>query len=147
MLNEQGDLAANQHIWPVATRVEIIDFTPLEDGLLGITVEGRERIELGPIQTQPDGLRTADAQVLPPWPSLSAGAHHRLVTEGLKRIFDDYPDLHTLYPQPRFDDANWVAQRWLELIPLPGSEKQALYRQPDARPTLAVLDSLLEKVS
>ncbi|GAA5190318.1 LON peptidase substrate-binding domain-containing protein [Ferrimonas gelatinilytica] len=145
MLNEQGSVDANQHIWPIATRVQIVDFTPLEDGLLGLTVEGVERIEIGSIQTQWDGLRVADASALPNWPEQPVSAEHTQAKDCLKRVFDDYPELHSLYPQPHFDDASWVALRWLELVPLPGNEKQVLYRHADAGPTLTMLSSLLEK--
>ena len=40
MLNAKGDKERNEHIHVVGTHVKVIDFDMLDDGLLGITVEG-----------------------------------------------------------------------------------------------------------
>ncbi len=145
MLHTQASAHDQPHIYPIATRVDIIDFDPLEDGLLGITVEGKQRLQLSHIQTEADGLYVADAKVLPNWPNLALNANQQGIAEQLQQVYHDYPDLAQLYPQPQFNDASWVAQRWLEIVPLNSELKQQLWRYDDPNPALRVIDELLQK--
>ena len=57
MFNVKGDKERNQHIFPVGTYAEVIDFDLLDDGLLGITVEGKSCFQIEQIHTQDDALR------------------------------------------------------------------------------------------
>ncbi|WP_028116904.1 LON peptidase substrate-binding domain-containing protein [Ferrimonas senticii] len=144
MLNEQGNKDDNSHIYPFATRVEVVDFDQLEGGMLGVTVAGLERLQIGPIRSQSDGLRVGSATVLPQWPQLAIKPQQLLVAEQLQRVYEAYQDLAQLYPEPHFDDATWVAQRWLEILPLSGEDKHRLWQLDSPNPTLQLIDSMLK---
>jgi hypothetical protein len=45
---------------PIGTYVEIVDFNQLENGLLGVTVQGKYRIKILDRKVQEDGLIIAD---------------------------------------------------------------------------------------
>ncbi|QIZ75675.1 LON peptidase substrate-binding domain-containing protein [Ferrimonas lipolytica] len=145
MLDERGNTDANSHILPLATRVEVIDFDQLDDGLLGITVVGLERIEVTNIRTEADGLRIGVVTTLPCWPKCQMRHQQQLVAEQLRRVYQDYQELAQLYPEPQFDDASWVAQRWLEIVPLAGSTKQQLWQFDEPTPTLNLIAEMLQK--
>ena len=60
-----------------------------------------------------------------------------------KDIDPDYPDYAALYPAPCWDDGNWVAQRWLEVLPIPPEQKQLLLAAADNQPAIALLKGVL----
>ncbi|GAA4898758.1 LON peptidase substrate-binding domain-containing protein [Ferrimonas pelagia] len=130
-------------IYPLATRVRIVDFTALEDGLLGITVEGLERLEVHQTATESDGLRLGTARALTHWPPQPLDEQQQRVAQQLSAAFDDYPELATLYPSPQWADASWVAQRWLELLPLTNEEKQRLTQKSGPNPTLTRIAAMM----
>ena len=53
---------AMRNMYPIATRVRIIDFDLLPDGLLGITVLGVERVRIVDLWQEPDGLRVGEVE-------------------------------------------------------------------------------------
>lgn len=57
---------ALRNMYPIATRVRIIDFDLLPDGLLGITVLGVERVRITDLWQEEDGLRVGEVEPLPP---------------------------------------------------------------------------------
>ncbi|MCG6282400.1 ATP-dependent protease, partial [Vibrio diabolicus] len=49
-----------------------------------------------------------------------------------------------LYPHCFFDDASWVAQRWLELLPLSNQQFDSLAQFADCRHALSFLTQTIE---
>ncbi len=56
---------ALRNMYPIATRVRIVDFDQLPDGLLGITVLGMERVRITDLWQEADGLRIGEVEQLP----------------------------------------------------------------------------------
>lgn len=144
MLDAQGDKHLNKHIYPVGTHVKIIDFDLLHDGLLGITVEGQRCFRITGIETQQDGLRRGDCQWLDTWQTNTLPQDIEPLDNCLQTIFAKYPELQSLYQQPKFSDPIWVIYRWLELIPVSTQLKQTLIQQRDHVQALAFLSKLLK---
>ena len=44
----------------------------------------------------------------------------------------------------RFHDAGWVANRWAELLPIGGAQKQSLLEEMDPLARLKKIDSILQ---
>lgn len=59
------EVGAPAEIHPWGTLVTIRDWDQLDDGLLGITVEGEQRLRVGAVQVQRDGLMRGEAHILP----------------------------------------------------------------------------------
>jgi Lon protease-like protein len=144
MLDAQGDQRLNKHIYPVGTHVKVIDFDLLDDGLLGITVEGQRCFKINAVQTQQDGLRTADCQWLDMWQKSALQQDISLLNTSLQDVFIKYPELQSLYQQPKFSDPIWVIYRWLELIPVSAQQKQTLIHQRDCIKALEFLTQLVK---
>ncbi|MBY6186406.1 LON peptidase substrate-binding domain-containing protein [Marinobacter hydrocarbonoclasticus] len=142
MLDPQGHKENNTHIWPLATLVKVVDFEALDDGLLGITVEGIQKLEILTIQTEHDGLRVGQARALDNWPTAPLDGRFAPLSDKLSEIHHDYPELGQLYESPQWQDAAWVAQRWLEVVPLEARQKQQLWAGNPAQ-TLALLHDLI----
>ncbi|MEN9583651.1 MAG: hypothetical protein RLZZ616_657 [Pseudomonadota bacterium] len=134
---------ALRNMYPIATRVRIIDFDQLPDGLLGITVLGIERVKIAELWQEPDGLRIGEVALLPPWQAGRLNADQHSLARALQDVFNDYPEYAALYHDPDWYDASWVAQRWLEVLPIPVEQKQWLLAAEDNQPALSLLSGLL----
>jgi Lon protease-like protein len=144
MLNAQGNEDKNEHIYAIGTYVKVVDFDLLDDGLLGVTVEGVRCFSIDSIITEQDGLRVGQCQWLDNWSAESAQVSISPIDERLKEIFDKYPELPILYQQPKFNDPIWVIYRWLELIPVKAEQKQQFLQQKNCEEALDFLTKLVE---
>lgn len=134
---EGGDLFA------LGTRVRIVDFYTLDDGLLGITVEATERFRILGLEREQDGLLQAEVALLDNWDPCALSPTEQVLADKLREVFDEYPELAELHPVPRWQDAAWIAQRWLEVLPIRGHYTQQLMAERNCRPALAFLMSML----
>ncbi|WP_100656325.1 LON peptidase substrate-binding domain-containing protein [Alteromonas flava] len=144
MLNAKGDKEKNTHIYPIGTKSKIVDFDVLEDGLLGITVEGLECVNITNIQTQADGLRVGECNAIHLWKEEIPAAEIEPMHIRLKEIFEKYPEVNGLYQSPQFNDPVWVIHRWLELLPVEAEQKQAFLAQKDCSKVLEFLRQLID---
>jgi Lon protease-like protein len=54
----------------------------------------------------------------------------------LQDVFNDYPE-YAASIGAGLGDASWVAQRWLEVLPIPVEQKQWLVAAKDNQPALS----------
>jgi Lon protease-like protein len=144
MVNSQGDKDKNEHIYSVGTYAKVIDFDLLDNGFLGVTVEGHKCFSIESVTNEIDGLRLGVCQWLDEWTEQSAEYSIAPIDERLMEIFDKYPELQTLYQTPKFSDPIWVIYRWLELLPVDAEKKQQLVQQKDYIKALNFLTDLVE---
>ncbi len=144
MLNNSGDTASNSHIYDTGTHCRVIDFDLLDDGLLGITVEGEACVSISNIRTEADGLRIADCEFTKPWSCDIAINDIHPMESRLQEIFQKYPEISSLYDNLRFDDPLWVINRWIELLPVGAKQKQVFLTQPDCKQVINYLTDLIE---
>ncbi|WP_137166441.1 LON peptidase substrate-binding domain-containing protein [Salinimonas lutimaris] len=143
MLNAQGEKKNNTHICQYATTARVIDFELLQDGLLGIKVAGISGVTVGNIETDSDGLRFGDCQDLAQCHCDVSVPQISPMVERLQELFERYPEVSDLYDHPRFENAHWVLNRWLELLPVDAGEKQQFLAQHDCSALLAYLKTLI----
>lgn len=124
---------------PIGTRIEIIDFEQLEDQTLGLTVQGVERFRLLGADAESDGLLKGEVESLPNWEASELVPAQQVLAARLEQIFAEHPDFAARYPAPQWANACWVAQRWLEVLPLPAEEKLAFMAGDDCSDTLHFL--------
>lgn len=143
MINSQGDRETNQHIYPIGTFAKVVDFDMLDDGFLGVTVEGQDCFKISSIVTENDELRIGTCHWIDQW---AADSEHSIapIDERLREIFEKYPELRALYQDPKFSDPIWVIYRWLELIPVNAEQKQQFLQQKDCVKALDYLTQLVE---
>jgi len=140
--------SANQtslgNISPIGTYVKIIDFYNLKNGFLGLIVEGLRRFKITDIHVENDGLRQADINFLPNWPEQPIHHKHQHLTDKLAEIFAEHPELGNLYAEKKkMCDSSWIAQRWIELLPISVDQKQQLITGNDCDLTLDLLTRLM----
>ncbi|MGO1296914.1 MAG: LON peptidase substrate-binding domain-containing protein [Vibrio sp.] len=121
------------------TWVKIVDFEQLSDGMLGITVVGIKRFRIDSIETDSDGLRIAQVEWQASWPMQEMHQDDSYLAERLQEVYQEIPQVGKLYPHCFFDDACWVTQRWLELMPLTYEQFDQLSRHDDCQIALSYL--------
>jgi uncharacterized protein len=124
------------------TEARIVDFNRLDDGLLGLTCIGGERLRILRAWRQDDGLNLAEVEDVAadvPVPVPDECAH---LSHALRRL---YPELEPIYEwvEPRWDDAAWIGNRLAELAPLEAAVKQGLLELEDPLERLRYLAPLI----
>ncbi len=143
MLNSRGSQEANQHIFPIGTLCKIVDFDLLEDGLLGINVEGVCCVSVSDISTESDGLRVGECKDLHDWACVVEDEKISPLRDKLELIYDKYPEIARLYPELKFSDPMWVIYRWLELLPVDAANKQAFLGEKNCDKVLSYISELV----
>ncbi|MDN3609202.1 LON peptidase substrate-binding domain-containing protein [Vibrio ostreicida] len=128
----------------VGTQAKIVDFELLDDGLLGLTVIGMKRFMIQRVKTEFDGLRVANVEWLPSWDVVDIEDRHQFIVDHLRQVYQQFPQLGEMYDQCFFDDASWVTQRWLELLPIPKSQFDFLLLQSDCSTAMEFLSQSIE---
>ncbi|MDA8613819.1 LON peptidase substrate-binding domain-containing protein [Gammaproteobacteria bacterium] len=130
------------------TFVEIIDFNQLPNGLLGITVQGSQKVSIRSVEQLESGLHYAsitpiaepavdDQAVLAQFPELIN------VLSQLK----EYPHVKSLPLEIDLLSAESVSYQLAGLIPLTPMQKQALLEAFDATQRMNILAKLINKIS
>jgi Lon protease-like protein len=124
------------------TEAQIVDFNRLDDGLLGLTCLGRERLRILRAWRQDDGLNVGEVEDLPADVATDVPPDCAHLPEALRRLYPDLDDIYSCVT-PRWDDAVWVGNRLAELAPLEGAVKQGLLELADPLERLRYLAPLI----
>ncbi len=124
------------------TEAAIVDFNRLDDGLLGLTCIGRERLRILRAWRHDDGLNLAEVEDLPPDPPTAVPDSCAHLPQALRRLYPDLEDGYS-WVKPRWDDAVWVGNRLAELAPLELAVKQGLLELDDPLERLKYLAPLI----
>ncbi|HKK55088.1 LON peptidase substrate-binding domain-containing protein [Marinobacter sp.] len=137
---ETGKVAA---FYDIGTYVRIIDFKQLDNGLLGITVEGQSKVSVVRSWQQQDGLNVGDVECLLAEGALRIPEYYAELPSVLRALFR-HPVIQDLGMEVDYADARDVGWRLTELLPLDKQEKQRLVELQDPLDRLDRLNDLLE---
>jgi Lon protease-like protein len=126
----------------VGTTARIVDFEQLQDGLLGITAMGERRFRIEATRQQPDGLHIADVSWLPDEPQIALPPEAEYLAILLQHALPQLTPVYDGIPM-RLDDAAWVSNRCLEILPLSLDDKQRCLEMHDPLQRLEFLRSLV----
>lgn len=129
--------------YDTGTYVRIVDFQQLDNGLLGITVEGQSKVSVVRSWQAPDGLNLGDVTVCPDEDELSVPDSLAELPVVLKALLK-HPVINEMGMKVNFKDARDVGRRLTELLPLDTQEKQRLLELENPVERLQRLHSLLE---
>ena len=131
---------------PVGSIANIVDWDQLDNGLLGITVQGGQRFK--PINTwrEESGLVKAEVELQPPLetePMIEAWEPVRTVLQGLEA----HPHVQRIGLPIDFDDAWQVGFSLVQLLPLEETLKLELLALDSADVLMRELDLILNSIS
>jgi len=143
MLREGLETAKEAAFYDIGTYVRIIDFQQLDNGLLGITVEGQGKVTVVRSWQENDGLNLGDVECLMDEADCEVPERYTELPAVLKALFR-HPVIRDLEMDVDYSDARDVGWRLTELLPLDKQEKQRLVELQDPIERLSRLQSLLE---
>lgn len=133
----EEDVAATSFA-ATGTEARIVDFDRLEDGLLGISCLGRERVRIVEAWREPDGLNRGRVLDIAADPFVPVPEDQAWLAEVVRQVLPEAGD--TYRHVERRDDAAWISNRLAELLPLELADKQALLELTDPLERLAALE-------
>jgi Lon protease-like protein len=144
LIREGGEVGpAETH--DVGTLARIVDWYQGSDGLLGVTARGDRRFRVLATERQPDGLNVGEIELLPEEVDVPLPEEYRPMATILSGVLDDlgrlYEDL-----ERRLDDAGWVTNRFVEILPIDLEEKQLCLEQSDPVQRLRLVQAVLKHV-
>jgi Lon protease-like protein len=151
VLIEQGEqIMHKEHteaptVSQIGTFAKVVDFDQLSNGLLGVTVEGKQKFLVINTREQEDRLLLADVEYLQkeeeqPFPN------DKTYLIDLLRALAEHDAVRKLDLGIAFHDVREVGCRLAELIPFPNSEKQKLLELDDPLIRLDELASIISEL-
>jgi len=143
-IKEGREVGTTPNIFPWGTLVSITDFEQHEDGLLGISVYGEQRVRVLENWTEEDGLMKASAEILPADAKEAPGTGNT----DLLQLLDDLVaglNMTFLFPEtsPTLSSLGW---RLATLLPLSPQVKMDILTLPDASSRLKVIRQALAEI-
>lgn len=134
----------------IGTSVEISDADVSTIGLMMIRCVAYHRVKVNSFTQQADGLVIGEVTDVANDAELPVPEDLKIVSSSLKRLLESLPsqgilltDLPVIEPY-KFDDAAWVANRWVELLDIPLSQKQGLMQLESPILRLEMINDILD---
>jgi Lon protease-like protein len=110
----------------IGCEARITDFSTGSDGLLHLAVQGDRRFRVECSRVRDNGQVHGEVSWLPAVEAQKLQTEHHLLAVLLERILERAGPPHDQAQKAQFEDADWVAWRLAEWLPLSGEEKQEL---------------------
>jgi Lon protease-like protein len=136
--DEEDESSAATTFAATGTEARIVDFDPLEGGLLGISCLGRERVRVVEAWREADGLNRGRVLDIAADPIVPVPPDQAWLKDVVRQVLPEAGELYR-HVETR-DDASWIANRLSELLPLSLPDRQALLELADPLERLAVLE-------
>ena len=127
----------------VGCLAKIIDWDMREQGILNLRTHGSQRFRILARETSPQGLISADVELIPPDARTAMPEKFASCARLLEMVVLDQGK--PVFAEPHaFDDAAWVSYRLTEILPVPLVAKQKLLELSDSLARLSILQRFLE---
>jgi uncharacterized protein len=145
----KNNLEVNFPFANIGTSVEIIDFDVSTVGTMNIRCIGHHRVKVNTFTQREDGLIVGDVTDVDQDVELPIPEDLEFSSSSLKCLIESLPS-HGVLPADipvnkpyNFNDAAWVANRWVELLNLPLLQKQRLMQQDSPIVRLELIHDIL----
>jgi Lon protease-like protein len=143
LITEGEETAATASFAATGTEASIVDFDRLEDGLLGISCIGRERVCVLEAWRETDGLNRGRVIAINADPVLPVPPGQAWLGDVVRRVLPEAGDVYR-HVEIR-DDAAWVGNRLAEMLPLSLADKQALLELTDPLERLTAIEPAVSR--
>ena len=105
--------------------MEIVDWSQLDGGLLGITVEGKKIVKLDNYSLNESNLLIGNAIEINIGVDYLIPQKYQILSKFYKKI---YPEIkaYIFHTNPKYNDANWLGFRLIECLPIELDDKADL---------------------
>ena len=132
-------------IFEYGSWVNISDWDKLQDGLLGITVEGKNIVKISNAILDKENLLRGEIKKLDSEKEYLIPQKYLVLSKFYKKI---YPNLKNFinFKEERFADASWIGYRLTELLPIELELKADLISTTDAIERLEKINQIMTKL-
>jgi Lon protease-like protein len=125
--------------------VEIIDFDYNSHNQLVIKVQCKSLVNIHGVEEGEFKLKFAHVSLLEHWPQIPTDPQIKALGVLLKTAFKHNEQFDELYLTKRFEDANWVISRWLELLPVDKEDKSIFINKASYKEAKAFIQDVICK--
>ncbi len=144
-LSEGRDTDGDAVFHLLGTGARIRDFDRLPDGMLGITCRGERRFRVLAHRSEPDRLVIGQVEWLPEPAREPVPPQFRSLERLLGRILDaEGIERYRALLEADWDNADWVANRLAEIMPLPNGARHMLLGIDEPTERFELLYALLQ---
>jgi Lon protease-like protein len=143
LIREGSEVGAPAVPEKIGCLAKILDWDMREQGILNLKTRGEQRFRILDRETGPQGLITADVELISPDAAIPLPAKFAACARLLEMVVLDQGN--SIFAEPHaFNDAAWVSYRLTEILPVPLVAKQKLLELTDSLSRLSVLQRFLE---
>ena len=141
---EEPDLYVKD-VFEYGSWVEITDWNKLQDGLLGITVEGKNIVKISNTSLDKENLLRGKIKKLDLEKEYLIPQQYLVLSKFYKKIYPNLKDFMS-FKQERFSDASWIGYRLTELLPIELELKADLISTSDAIERLKKINQIMTRL-
>ena len=143
LIGEGSEEQAATSFAATGTEARIVDFDPLEGGLLGISCIGCERVRVVEAWREADGLNRGRVLDIGADPIVPLPPEQSWLADIVRQVMPEAGDTYR-HVELR-DDAAWIGNRLAEMLPLALADKQILLELTDPIERLAALEPVVTR--
>ena len=145
LVREESENGYITNVYNYGCYVKIVDWNQLEDGLLGIIVEGIKKIHVLECNLNEDNLLQGSIEDIEVEKEYMVPQKYLSLSKFYKKIYPNIKDFIS-FKKERYADATWVSFRLTECLPLDSSTKNKLIALDNAFDRLDKLNEIVNKL-
>ena len=138
--------SASPQLGDYGTTARIVDWDQLPNGLLGLTIQGGQRFDLGETGVRANGLVVGQVELRPALEPVAMEPRWQSLLDILHSL-ETHPHIQRMALQLDYDDAWQVACTLIQLLPLEEALKYELLGIDSIEALMAELDTILNQIS
>lgn len=143
LIREGSEVGRAANVVDVGVIANIVDWQQRQDGLLGITVIGESRFKIKSVVIQKNQLMIAAVDILNKPDAVELPEKYQILVDVIKRLMANTGQ-QVFNMEMQYNNADWVANRLSELLPIELHHKQKLLIMDDALSRLEKLYEMIE---
>ena len=138
--------SASPQLGDYGTTARIVDWDQLPNGLLGLTIQGGQRFDLGATAVRANGLVVGQVELRPQLEPVALEPRWQSLLVILHSL-ETHPQIQRMALQLDYDDAWQVACTLIQLLPLDEALKYQLLGIDSIESLMVELDTILNQIS
>lgn len=138
--------SASPQLGDYGTTARIVDWDQLPNGLLGLTIQGSQRFDLGATEVRANGLVVGQVELRPQLEPVAMEPRWQSLLDILHSL-ETHPHIQRMALQLDYDDAWQVACTLIQLLPLEEALKYQLLGIDSIESLMDELDIILNQIS
>ncbi len=143
-IREGSEVGEHANCFEVGTFVKITDWSQLDNGLLGITVEAQKRFQVQSYSRRENTLLEGQITWLTDEDGGEITQEYHALRDFMTRVFEHYEIIFD-EDSYKINESLWLGYRLAEYLPLSVEEKQALLELTDSEQRLQRIQKVLEE--